>query len=113
LYSAGFANDAPEQFVDSAIVERAGVEVPQTPQHVLLAIGIAKRQVFGLLQRADFEREPRPDVQKPQQFSVNLVDLLAPMLYIHHDYSDLWKQKNQPRLFQDRGWLVEGVVLAF
>jgi hypothetical protein len=55
LNSARLANDAPEEFVHCAIIERAGVDVSQTRQHKLFAIRIVQRQLLGSLQRADFQ----------------------------------------------------------
>jgi hypothetical protein len=105
LDPARFANDAPEEFVNCATVKRTGVHVLQSREDVLLAIGVAKWQVCGFFERADLERESRSDVQKTQQFGINFIDFFTPMLYIHRACS-VWATKNQPRLFQDRGWLV-------
>jgi hypothetical protein len=112
LDASRFANDAPEEFVDSAVVERAGVDVLQTSEDVLLAVGIAGRQASGSLQRAHFERETRSDVQQAQQFGVDFVDLLAPMFYVHHDCS-VWGNKKPAATFRIAAGSFEGVVLAF
>jgi hypothetical protein len=93
LDPARFANDAPEEFVDGAIVKRTGVEVLQSRENVLLAIGVAKRQVGGFFERADLERESRSDVQKTQQFGINFIDFFTPMLYIHRTCSVLGNKK--------------------
>ena len=87
LDSARFANDAAEEFVNGAVVERAGVEVLQTVQDVALAVRVAKRQSGRLFKRADFQCETRSHVQQTQQFGVDLVDLFAPMLDVHHGCS--------------------------
>jgi hypothetical protein len=113
LDPARFANDAPEEFVDGAIVKRTGVEVLQARENVLLAIGVAKRQVGGFFERADLERESRSDVQKTQQFGINFIDFFTPMLYIHRACSVLGNKKTSRDFFRIAAGSFEGVVLAF
>jgi hypothetical protein len=98
LNSSRFTNDAPKEFINSAIVKRAGVHVLQSKENGTFAVRVAKRQVLRFLDRAYFQGESRAHVQKPQQFSVEFVDLVAPVLYIHHDNS-AWVNKKTSRDF--------------
>src|SRR5262249_3598745 len=109
LDSARLANDAPEEFVDCAIVEWAGVDVLQAREDVALAVGIAKGQVFGLLQSADLQGEAGSHVEKLQQLGVNLVDLAAPVLDVHSDCSVVINKKTSRDFFRIAAGSFEGV----
>src|ERR1043165_8358151 len=113
LNSSRLTNDAPEEFVNGAFVKRSSVEVLQTSEHVSLAIGIAKRELLRFFNRANLKRESRAHVQEAQQFGVDFVDFLAPVLDVHVDCSVYVKQKKQPRLFRIAAGSFEGVVLFF
>jgi hypothetical protein len=106
-----FANDAPEEFVDCAIVERSTVHLPQPGQHILFAVGITKRQLLRFLDCAHFQGETCAHVQEAQQLGVDLVDLIPPVFYVH--VTAPGETKNQPRLFRIAAGSFEGVVLAF
>jgi hypothetical protein len=110
LNASRFADDAAEEFVDGAFVKGTVVEFLQALQHVAFALEIAAGQVRGLFECADLECETRAHVEQPQQLGVDVVNFSAPVFYVHDSNSA--KIKKTSRDFQDRGWLVEGIVLV-
>jgi len=110
-------DDASKDSHDCVLVEGAAVDFLQTLQHGAFAVGVAKWELFGLLERADFQRQARSHVQETQQFGIDFVNLFTPVFYVHNSklpgLSACARHKKTSRDFQDRGWLVEGVVLFF
>jgi hypothetical protein len=90
------------------LIKRPGIDLPEPLEHDAFAFGIAKWELCGLFECPDFQRESRPYVQEPKQFGIDFVYFSSPVLYVHNSAPG---NKKTSRDFQDRGWLVEGVVL--
>jgi hypothetical protein len=55
----------------------------QPLEHCSFTFRIAVGESRGLFERADFQGETRAHVQEPEEFGIDLVNLSAPMIYVH------------------------------
>src|SRR5258708_10776164 len=83
LGAAGFVDDALEEAANGGVGERAGIDALGIFQDFALAVGLIERQIFGLLDFADFESAAGTPVEQLDEFAIDFIDLAAPVGEAH------------------------------
>src|ERR1700676_2630232 len=83
LSAARFVDDALEETANSGVGERAGVHALGIFEDLTLALGLIERQIFGLLEFADFESAAGSQVEQLDQFAVDFINLARPVGEAH------------------------------